>query len=139
MDEALPHPLSTVPWPPSTVPCPPTTSHHPPSTPPAVVDSLAAARQLADSGQLADALACCREDLGRSGPSADLYSLMGVIQQAMQERDEAIRCFQRALYLKPTHAEAMAHLLLLCQEQGDDDQAQRLRQRLERVVPGGEP
>jgi chemotaxis protein methyltransferase WspC len=75
----------------------------------------------------------------RNGPSADVYSLMGVIHQARQDRDEAVSCFRRALYLNRDHAEALAHLALLSQEQGDDAQSERLRRRLERASPGGEP
>ncbi|HLJ95069.1 MAG TPA: CheR family methyltransferase [Gemmataceae bacterium] len=96
------------------------------------------ARQQADSGKLADALASCQEQLARVGPSADLYSLMGVIHQAQQEQDAAVRCYQRALYLDRDHPEALAHLMLLSQERGDGVQAERLRRRLKRVTPGGD-
>src|SRR5262249_43936503 len=102
------------------------------------VDLLGRARQQADSGQLADALASCQEQLARVGPSADLYSLMGVIHQARRENDEAVRCYQRALYLVGEHTEALAHLMLLSQARGDNAQAERLRRRLERAAPGGD-
>jgi chemotaxis protein methyltransferase WspC len=99
---------------------------------------LTRARQEADTGKLADALASCQEQLARHGPSADLYSLMGVIHQARREMNDALRCYQRALYLEREHAEAMTHLMLLFQEQGEATQAERLRRRLERVAAGGE-
>jgi chemotaxis protein methyltransferase WspC len=67
-----------------------------------------------------------------------LFSLMGVLHQARQEKDEAVRCFQRALYLEPGHRDALTHLMLLCQEQGGPEQAARLRRRLERAPRGGE-
>jgi chemotaxis protein methyltransferase WspC len=105
----------------------------------APIDRLSRARQEADRGQLAEALASCREQLQRSGPSADLYSLMGVIHQARQEKDQAVRCYQAALYLEREHAEALAHLMLLYREHGNHAQAELLRGRLERVSPGGEP
>jgi chemotaxis protein methyltransferase WspC len=63
---------------------------------------------------------------------------MGVIHQAQRQNDQAVRCYQRALYLEREHAEALAHLMLLSQEQGDDAQAERLRRRLERADAGGE-
>jgi chemotaxis protein methyltransferase WspC len=101
------------------------------------VDFLDRARQQADGGRLAEALLSCQEQLACVGPSADLYSLMGVIHQARQEEEEAVRCYHRALYLEPEHAEALRHLMLLSQERGDGVQAERLRRRLERVAPGG--
>ena len=100
-------------------------------------DPLAAARQMADSGQLESALAYCQEHVVRSGSSADWCSLMGIIQQAQGDSDEAVSSFQRALYLNPSHSEAISHLISLLQERRDDAQVQRLRRRLERVAPGG--
>jgi chemotaxis protein methyltransferase WspC len=107
-------------------------------TPPSP-DLLACARRHADAGQLDAALAGCRDHLARAGPSADLYSLMGVVHQARGERDEAADCYRRALYLDAGHAEALSHLLLLHEEQGDHAQADRLRRRLARAAGGGDP
>lgn len=106
--------------------------------PAAPVDLLQQAHRQADEGRLADALASCQEQLVSVGPSADLYSLMGIIHQALQERDEAVRCYQRALYLERENLEALTHLMLLSEERGDSAQVERLRRRIERVVPGGE-
>jgi chemotaxis protein methyltransferase WspC len=106
----------------------------PRSTPPVPVDLLARARQQADAGRLDDALATCQAHLDGCGPSPDLFGLMGVLHQAHQDKAEAARCFQRALYLEPAHHESLTHLMLLCQEQGDHRQAERLRRRLERVA-----
>jgi chemotaxis protein methyltransferase WspC len=113
------------------VPLPPAGA---PSTPPVPVDLLARARRQADAGRLDDALATCQEYLNCSGPSPDLFGLMGVLHQARQDKVAAGRCFQRALYLDPAHHESLTHLMLLCQEQGDHRQAERLRRRLERVA-----
>jgi chemotaxis protein methyltransferase WspC len=109
-----------------------------PATPSSPVDLLAHARHQADNGQLDDAMTACQTHLAHSGPSAELFSLMGVIHQARREGDEAVRCYQNALYLEPGHRDALTHLMLLRQEQGDHVQAERLRRRLERVAPGGE-
>jgi chemotaxis protein methyltransferase WspC len=111
----------------------------PPVPPPPAEEPLAEARRRADRGELAEALAACRAHLERAGPSAALYGLLGVIHQARREPDEAVRCFQSALYLDPDHAEALAHLMLLCQERGDGPRAALLRRRLERLAAGGEP
>ena len=110
----------------------------PPDDPSPPINLLARARQQADSGQLSEALATCQTHLSRSRPSADAFSLLGVIHQARRERDEAVRCYQRALYLEPGHRDALTHLMLLCQEQGEHAQAERLRRRLDRAATGGE-
>jgi chemotaxis protein methyltransferase WspC len=94
---------------------------------------------LADAGKLDEALASCRAHLAAAGPSADLYGLMGVIHQARHERAEAGQCFRKALYLDPGHADALTHLLLLSEEDGDAAAADRLRRRLRRATAGGEP
>jgi chemotaxis protein methyltransferase WspC len=99
------------------------------------VDPLARARELADSGRLDEALAACQACLSR--PSAGLFALMGVLHQARRQPDEAVRCFQQALYLDPAHRDALTHLMLLRREQGDHAQAALLQRRLERASPGG--
>jgi chemotaxis protein methyltransferase WspC len=110
-----------------------------PAAPPPAADPLAEARRLADGGRLTEALAACRAQLERAGPSAALYALLGAVHQGRREADEAVRCFRSALYLDPDHVEALAHLMLLSQERGDGAAAALLRRRLERVAAGGEP
>ena len=100
-------------------------------------DTLARARGLADTGRLDDALAECRAHLGRAGPSADAYSLLGVIQQARGDRAAAADALRRALYLDPNHREALTHAMLLAAHGGDAGRAAALRERLTRS--GGEP
>ena len=106
-----------------------------PSTP---VNLLVRAREQADCGKLGEALATCRTYLSRTSPSAEAFSLLGVIHQARREKDKAVRCYQQALYLEPGHRDALTHLMLLCREQGDHAQAERLRRRLDRPALGGE-
>jgi chemotaxis protein methyltransferase WspC len=100
--------------------------------------SLEEARRLADEGKLAESLACCRALLRRGAPSAALYSLLGVVHQARHEGAEAVRCFEKALYLEPEFPEALMHLMLLCRQQGDSARATLLERRLTRAR-GGEP
>jgi chemotaxis protein methyltransferase WspC len=97
-------------------------------------DLLVQARQHADAGRLANALASCRAHLAAHGPSADLCSLQGTIHQARHETTEARQCFERALYLQPDHPEALLHLMLLARQQGDQERASLLRTRLERAT-----
>ena len=102
------------------------------------LDLLAQARREADAGHLDEALAICQTHLNHCGPSPDAFGLMGVVHQARREKAEAAQCFHRALYLDPGHRESLTHLMLLCREQGDHRQAERLRRRLERVAVEGE-
>jgi chemotaxis protein methyltransferase WspC len=104
----------------------------------ASVDLLEKARREADAGSLGEALQTCQAHLANARPSAHGYSLLGVIHQARREKIKAAECFRRALYLDPQHEEALLHLLLLYQEDGNEAAAMRLRRRLERKVTGGE-
>lgn len=98
---------------------------------------LTQARALADQGQLVEAMTLCEGALMKAGPSADVYSLMGVIYQARQEPDLAEHCFQRALYLAPDFPEALTHLLALAESQADSAKAERFRRRIHRASKRG--
>jgi chemotaxis protein methyltransferase WspC len=101
-------------------------------------DWLAQARRQADTGDLVGALASCGALLSSKGPSADVYSLMGVLHHAQHDKAEAVSCFRKALYLDAEHAEALTHLMLLHEQDGNDALARLLRRRLERRATGGE-
>lgn len=95
------------------------------------------ARLAADEGKLSDALKMCETELASGKPSPDLYSLLGIIRQAMQETDQAEKAFASALYLDPAHQEALTHLMILTEGRGDRAGAERLRQRLSRATKRG--
>ena len=97
---------------------------------------LARARELADAGNVNEALKVCTAHLDRAGPSASAYTLLGILRQTRHEKDEATRCFEKALYLEPDHDEALTHLMVLCQQLGDVGRAAILRRRLERTQSG---
>ncbi len=96
---------------------------------------LRRAREEADDGRYDRALALCQEAEAKHGPSADLYTLLGILHHARRDDAEAGRCFTKALYLDPQHREALMHLMLLAQLQGADGRAAALRRRLERLAP----
>jgi chemotaxis protein methyltransferase WspC len=107
-------------------------------SPGADADLLRRARAQADAGHLAEALALCHRHLARAGPSADLFSLMGILHGAKRQQQEALLFFQKALYLKPDHEEALLHLSILHEERGERQQAAALRGRLARLTSLGE-
>ncbi len=94
--------------------------------------TTAAARELADAGKLDDARAACEQAV-RGGPSAEWYSLLGVIDLAAGRAGDAEAAFRRALYLDPDHREALTHLVMLCDRRGDAGPASGLRRRLARL------
>lgn len=118
-------------------PAPPPLQPAPPPRPlepqkPASGASLAEAQRLADGGRLAEAVQQCEKYMRENGPSADAFHLLGLLRDATGSRLEAIGNYRKALYLDPHHQEALAHLALLLEQQGDGAGARMLRNRLQR-------
>jgi len=119
--------------PPAAVPSRPMQPKPAPPAPSPQRDELAQAMQLANQGRLREAGEICAAHVAAHGVSASSCHLMGLLSRAAGREQEAIAYFRKALYLDPQHAEAMSHLLLLLEKQGDDAQAQALRNRLRRL------
>jgi chemotaxis protein methyltransferase WspC len=88
---------------------------------------------IADRGHLAEAARHCEELLRDSGPSPEALHLLGLIRDATGNREEAAACYRKALYLDPDHHEALAHLALLLERQGDKAGAGILNNRARRL------
>lgn len=93
---------------------------------------LQQARQQADGGQLAAAQASLRSYLQQAPESAEAWFLLGLLLEG-EAPVEATRLLRRAVYLDPAHYQALCHLALLCEQQGDGAQAAQLRARAGRV------
>ncbi len=89
-------------------------------------------RKLADDGRDVEAIALCKSYLAGHPTSAAAYTLLGELYQT-QQNPEAERCFQRAIYLEPTCYEALVHLALLKENQGDTVGAKIIQQRIQRL------
>ena len=63
--------------------------------------------------------ACCEEHLRRRGPSATAFYLLGLVRDATGNHAEAAAYYRKALYLDPNHYDALIHLALLMEKQGD--------------------
>jgi chemotaxis protein methyltransferase WspC len=94
---------------------------------------LGTARQLANQGCLQEAAQQCQAYLNQHRTSAEAYALLGQVHQAMGQERQAEQCFQKALYLNPKHLEALMHLALLLEQQGDFNGAATVRQRIQRL------
>jgi chemotaxis protein methyltransferase WspC len=111
----------------------PAPSHAPTVAEPVDLDS---ARHLADAGRLGEAVELCEAHLKEQGPSSQAYYLLGLVQDAVGDPQRAAECYRKVLYLEPTHTEALVHLALLSEKQGDTGTAQRLRARARRAAKG---
>ncbi len=104
----------------------------PPSQP--SESTLDQARQLADLGQLNEAAHLCETYLSQHRTHANAYVLLGEILQSAGQEEQAEKCFQKAVYLEPQHYDALMHLVLLKEYQGDFTNASALRQRIQRLL-----
>ncbi|WP_445656645.1 CheR family methyltransferase [Achromobacter sp. NCFB-sbj8-Ac1-l] len=109
---------------------------HSPSYPaPAAHDTEASLRSvamLADQGRVAEAMTRCRAHLDRHGASAQALYLLGLLQDAEGDARQAQAAYRKALYLDPTHREALLHLAALIASEGDQEGARRLQARAAR-------
>jgi chemotaxis protein methyltransferase WspC len=90
--------------------------------------------ELANRGRFAEAIAECERHLRQKGVAAAPYYLMGMICQAAGDRRRAEECFQKTVYLDPTHDEALLALALLAERRGDQGAAANFRRRAERMA-----
>ena len=88
---------------------------------------------LADKGHLVEAAALCEEQIRNGGASAQAFYLMGLICSAEGRLYAADRCYRKALYLDENHVDAMTHLAVLLEEQGDRRGAKLLRDRAQKL------
>jgi chemotaxis protein methyltransferase WspC len=94
--------------------------------------NLANAKRLADVGRLEEAARICESCLKAQGPMPEAYYLLGLLRDAAGDAKGATDCYRKVLYLEPDHLEALIHLALLCERQGDHAAGRRLRHRAQR-------
>ncbi|WP_066374905.1 CheR family methyltransferase [Anabaena sp. CA = ATCC 33047] len=117
------------------LPAKPPIFHHPQpqKAPTQPTNLLDIARSLADQGSLLQACQICQDYLHKNLVSVEAYLLLGQVQQAMGKNEEAATSFQKAIYLQPNHEEALIHLALLREHQGDIATARFLWERIHRL------
>lgn len=104
-----------------------------PSPPVAEPVGIEGIRRLADEGRLAEAAALCEGRLKEGGASPEVLLILGLVRDAMGEGPRAAECYRKALFLDPNHAQALVHLALFHQKQGNAADARILGERLRRL------
>lgn len=104
-----------------------------PDLAPDAPDRLAEAGRRADAGDLAGALARCREYLEAHPGDPRAHFLAGMIHQSRGDDAAAETHFERTVYLDPTHHDALWQLALGADRRGERRRADRLRARARRV------
>ncbi|MGK5081145.1 CheR family methyltransferase [Janthinobacterium sp. HLX7-2] len=101
--------------------------------PSAQADLLAEARLLADRGQLHEAGEKCHAHLARVSEAAEAYFMLGIINELAGKMDLADDYWRRCIYLQPDHYEALCHLALLAERNGNQTAAATLKARAARI------
>ena len=96
-------------------------------------DLLAEARRLADRGQLREAGEKCHVHLARVPEAAEAYFMLGIINELAGKMDLADDYWRRCIYLQPDHYEALCHLSLLAERNGNHTAATTLKARAARI------
>lgn len=96
-------------------------------------DRLKQVQDLADQGQLKEAVAACESVLSEHSDSAQAHYLMGLLCESMGDDPRAELMFRKAVYLEPNHEEALVHLSLQAERLGNSGDAEAYRRRLKRI------
>jgi len=91
------------------------------------------AAEYANNGQLEHALNVCNK-IAPDKQDANYFSLTATIYGALNNPQEAEKFYRKALFLDPYHVEALTHLSLLLDNNGERSKAKLLRQRLDKVA-----
>ena len=88
----------------------------------------------ADKGNFEASLQACVTYIQQFGASAEVYYLQGLIDQALGREEKAEECFKKAIYLQPSHYEALVCLSLLYESRGEFHQAELFRKRAQKNI-----
>jgi chemotaxis protein methyltransferase WspC len=108
------------------VPRPAAPRQRPPAPP---APTLEAARAAADAGRLAEARDAALALHAAGDRSTGLFHLLGTVEAALGRPSEAEGWLRQAVYLDPSHGEALVQLALLADARGDRGLAARYRAR----------
>jgi len=92
------------------------------------------ARILADQGELNKAESLCLQYIDLYSDHEDSFFLLGLISEASGNDTQAHNFYKKALYLNPKHYEALIHLSLIIESEGDIEASKLLKERAERTL-----
>jgi len=92
--------------------------------------------RLADEGRLAEAGRACAAVINADKQNAPAHFLMGLIKEAQGDNHAAEESFNRAIYLDTNFSDAILHLAVLKEENGDSAGAEALRRRAGSITHG---
>ena len=91
------------------------------------------AARLAGAGDYAGAARICHALLKDDPAAAEAYFILGLVSECEKKPGAAADYWRRCIYLQPDHYEALCHLALLAEQNGDSAQAISFKQRAARV------
>ncbi|MFL6659909.1 MAG: CheR family methyltransferase [Massilia sp.] len=104
-----------------------------PAAPQDKAAQLEQASLLAGQGDLAGAARLCHAVLAVDAAAAEAYFILGLVSECENKSAMADSHWRRCVYLQPDHYEALCHLALLAEQNGDAPQAAAFKQRAARV------
>ena len=111
----------------SVPPPPPAGATAPRKPEPPPTGPVAAAEQLANSGNIEGAIAYCQRSLEQDGPQPAVLFLAAMLEQSLGHCDEAERLLEKVVYLEPRHEAALLALALAAGRRGDTALERRYR------------
>jgi chemotaxis protein methyltransferase WspC len=100
---------------------------------PPSADPLSTIRRMVGLGRLEEASRLCLSYLDDNAGSAEAYFLLGLIREAETKNAEAANLYRKAAYLNPRHHDALVHLAVLAETQGNRAAAAVYRARASRL------
>lgn len=96
--------------------------------------SLASAQQLADKGDMQQAIVQCDRYLTHHPTDAQAHLLRGELYETAGNSSAAEECFKKAIYLDPQLTAALTHLMLIKEEKQAFEEAAVIRARIHRLA-----
>lgn len=101
-----------------------------------LTSSLFELESLANKGELSAAHALSLQLVKQYPVEASVYFWLGIICLGLGFEKDAFDALRKALYLNPTHYQALLYLATLSEQQGNNESAKNYRARLDRLKPG---
>jgi len=94
---------------------------------------LETVKTLINQGNLRQSVRLCNQYIQQNPLNIQAYILLSEVYQGMGNQEQAIESLKKAIYLQPDCIEALTHLALLHEHQGDEESANLLWQRIQRL------